>query len=104
MELLFLVRFPATTDSTAYNIQSVTQSVTYEDGSSGTSNYCLSSCVSSTTTTTTTTTSTTTTTPPFFESVSLKLFGRDSINNDPVAQAAVNVSFVRNSGQLLPVA
>merc|ERR1712227_453046 len=91
MELLFLVRHPSTntscpenggtSDPAAYNVQSVSESVTYNDGSSGSADYCPLSCMSSTSTTTTTTTSTTT--APYLENVSLRIYARDSINNDP---------------------
>ena len=90
----------------AYNVQTITQGVTYDDGTtSGTSNYCPQSCSETTTTTTTTTsTTTTTTTSPFFENVGMRLYARDSTANDPVQFAVGNVSFVRSNGDLLPVA
>ena len=57
-----------------------------------------------TTTTTSTTTTTTTTTPPYLQGVSLLLNGRDSINNDPVANALVNVTLIMPGGARIPVA
>jgi len=117
MELLFLVRHPSTntscpenggtSDPAAYNVQSVSESVTYNDGSSGSSEYCPVSCMSSTSTTTTTTTSTTTTTTttsPYLENVSLRIYARDSINNDPVPLTLVNVTLVKPGGGLHIVA
>ena len=62
------------------------------------------SSTSTTTTTTTSTTTTTTTTSPYLENVSLRIYARDSINNDPVPLTLVNVTLIKPGGGLLTVA
>ena len=62
------------------------------------------SSTSTTTTTTTSTTTTTTTTSPYLENVSLRIYARDSINNDPVPLTLVNVTLVKPGGGLHIVA
>merc|ERR1711953_558879 len=49
-------------------------------------------------------TTSTTTTTTFYSNVGLKIYARDSVNNDPVRQAVANVSFIQDNGQLVPVA
>ena len=107
-ELSFLVRFPTSSPSNTanYDVETVSQHVTLGDGSVSTQTFCPASCsppTTSTTTTTTTSTTTTTTTTTFYSNVALRIYARDSVNNDPVSQAAANVSFVQG-GVLVPVA
>merc|ERR1712179_811385 len=119
MEVVFLVRYPEAVEdefSNDYNIVTVTETVTYKDGSTGITTYCpvmkgdmlcmanettpwtsiLSSTPTPTTTTSTTTTSTstttTTTTTTFFQNARLKIVVRDSQQNDPVRGVFANIS------------
>merc|ERR1712232_445355 len=108
-EISFLVRFPTASTSTtaAYDLETVTEHVTLSDGTAASTTFCPGSCsppTTSTTSTTTTSTTTTTTTTTFYSNVGLKIYARDSVNNDPVRQALANVSFIQDNGQLVPVA
>merc|ERR1711953_134791 len=87
-EISFLVRFPTTSSSStaAYDLETVTEHVPLSDG------------------TATSSTTTTTTTATFYSNVGLKIYARDSVNNDPVRQALANVSFIQDNSQLVPVA
>ena len=85
----------------------MTEHVTLSDGTAASTTFCPGSCsppTTSTTSTTTTSTTTTTTTTTFYSNVGLKIYARDSVNNDPVRQAQANVSFIQDNGQLVPVA
>merc|ERR1712232_195476 len=108
-EISFLVRFPtaSASNTAAYDLETVTEHVTLSDGTAASTTFCPGSCsppTTSTTSTTTTSTTTTTTTTTFYSNVGLKIYARDSVNNDPVRQALANVSFIQDNGRLVPVA